>query len=808
MIRIGWFSPISSKTGIATYTAQVLEAMKAQFPPDELDVIVFHPPFEGDRVEMPYPTIALSDSLLGSEFAALFDVAVYHLGNNSLHHALIYAALMRHPGLVVLHDHVYQHYLTWESLQGDHVGPSYVTLVESAAQGSFRVIRASGVMQADKGAVSFVPWESEWAAQVPMGEVFANMGLGTVVHSDYARSALSGDWRTGEDILKLFMTRPDVKDPTPPLSGGGRICIGCCGHIGSTKGLDQLLNAFIKEPDLRQSFRIIIAGFGSDPTYLAMLRRHIAEARLDGVFELRIDPTDAEYHAVMAASDIFFNLRYPNTEGASLSLMEQLAYGRPVIAYRTGSFAEMPEDACYFLDAIGDDQALAVLLQDIAAKPGDVIRKGKAARACVMEKTPAEYARRFVAHVRQNLPAYHRRTALVAARQNDKLPEPGADRDWLDAYLVAYRQLQDFYADRLYLPRNFATMPDPDKGDFVLANLLGIAGDSDAVEQVGGALSALSTVALYDVLGKLLVIQSLLRNRDGLIKPHLKPIGLPVTDRRVWQLIQSFPPRAAISFGLSALNIPYTVDVLEDLTKSVKKSGFKIALRNYLFHAGQTRWGALEGTQLAAYFEGVSNEEVAALPAVTLGSDILAQARKVPNEPVLLLENFYALEDIGMWSNAKRSKVYAMVSDSSVLHGVSGQMALLPPGLEAGEKVRVSVKEVMTGRSVTTKIRFAAGDILGLWWTLDLPGFAGPLQISFEVDALYSPAECDLSADARNLGCLLGSIILSEGAPAPENPPAAAGTEEPDTVPADPDSLSADALEETGEDTADQVAEK
>lgn len=162
-LRIGWFTPIASQTGIATYSAQVLEEMCALTGKDAVEVVVFHPPFEGPRVDMPCPTVELSNSLLESDFWALFDVAVYHLGNNSKHHAPIYAALMRHPGIVVMHDHVYQHYLAGVSLQGDHVSSSYVALAQNADAGSFRVLKSSGVLQSDMGEVHFVPWESEWA---------------------------------------------------------------------------------------------------------------------------------------------------------------------------------------------------------------------------------------------------------------------------------------------------------------------------------------------------------------------------------------------------------------------------------------------------------------------------------------------------------------------------------------------------------------------------------------------------------------------------------------------------------------------
>ena len=45
------------------------------------------------------------------------------------------------------------------------------------------------------------------------------------------------------------------------------------------------------------------------------------------------------------AADVFVNLRHPVMEGSSASLMRQLAYGRPILCFDSGFFAELPEGA-------------------------------------------------------------------------------------------------------------------------------------------------------------------------------------------------------------------------------------------------------------------------------------------------------------------------------------------------------------------------------------------------------------------------------------------------------------------------------
>ena len=48
--------------------------------------------------------------------------------------------------------------------------------------------------------------------------------------------------------------------------------------------------------------------------------------------------------AYLSAADICVNLRFPVTEGASASVIEEMMFGKPVIVNDTGFFSELPDD--------------------------------------------------------------------------------------------------------------------------------------------------------------------------------------------------------------------------------------------------------------------------------------------------------------------------------------------------------------------------------------------------------------------------------------------------------------------------------
>src|SRR5580693_9108636 len=105
-LRIAYWSPLPPmRSGIADYSAELLPALQRLM---EVELIVP----EGWRP--PATTLAGLPAHSERDFAHLvasgrFDAVLYQLGNNRDYHADIYRALLRHPGVVVLHEYVLHH---------------------------------------------------------------------------------------------------------------------------------------------------------------------------------------------------------------------------------------------------------------------------------------------------------------------------------------------------------------------------------------------------------------------------------------------------------------------------------------------------------------------------------------------------------------------------------------------------------------------------------------------------------------------------------------------------------------------------
>src|SRR5262245_38671665 len=98
-MKVAYFSPLPpKKTGVATYSAHLVEALAPL-----VDLSLFDTgQADAPRADVPVVDIRRHPEVLGQ--LDRFDVCLYHLGNNPWFHLDIYKTLLRHPGVVVLHD--------------------------------------------------------------------------------------------------------------------------------------------------------------------------------------------------------------------------------------------------------------------------------------------------------------------------------------------------------------------------------------------------------------------------------------------------------------------------------------------------------------------------------------------------------------------------------------------------------------------------------------------------------------------------------------------------------------------------------
>ena len=185
-LRIGWLSPLTPASGIGTFSHAITSKLPTRVDGEEIDLTLLYPDHavlhHGSR-----RSIRIEDTDSFRNVLELFDLLVYNIGNNTEHHELIFRLLRTHPGIVVCHDYVYQHYLADRSMHNGRSFASFAALLMKFGDGDTGPYLARSRITSRLGKVRYSPWDSDASALQPMSEAILDLGSALVVHSRFAR---------------------------------------------------------------------------------------------------------------------------------------------------------------------------------------------------------------------------------------------------------------------------------------------------------------------------------------------------------------------------------------------------------------------------------------------------------------------------------------------------------------------------------------------------------------------------------------------------------------------------------------------
>lgn len=372
-MRLAYFSPLNPvQTGISDYSEELLPLLA---PYGQIDLFV-----DGYRPSNPdLAGFAVRDGRSFTRRAGRYDAILYHMGNSPAH-AYIYEALRRVPGVVVLHELVLHHLISWLSWdRGDARTYLHEFRFCYGAEGE-ALARRIILGQAH---VNFFDY--------PLSDRVIKAARGLIVHSDYVR----------QGVLKV---RPDAPVRVAPMGiplpeasaerravarqrlgiAPSRLVLGSFGHINPFKRIDAALRAFRV---LRQTYPdalYVLVGSISPNYDVRGLLRMLGLG--DSVRQIGYSDSETFYD-YMAAMDICLNLRYPTAGETSASVLRLMGAGLPVLVSRTGAFQDLPDDACVKIDLDETEREMIIeFLRLLAGKEELRQRIGANARRYVAER--------------------------------------------------------------------------------------------------------------------------------------------------------------------------------------------------------------------------------------------------------------------------------------------------------------------------------------------------------------------------------------------------------------------------------------
>lgn len=337
-MKVAWFTPFTTGSAIGRCSSLITRELSRL-----ADVHIWHQE-TGSPIVTSVPTVSFSSAEL-IDYCQLrsYDLHIYNLGNFLPFHREIFLASRAVPGITVLHDFVMHHFFAARHLEDLRDPESYVNLMrrhygEPGARAGCRAVQQGELL-----------WETAEVVRFPLFEEALDRSLGVIVHSRFleqkAVKAFAGP------VARLSLPYDSIS-PSPAHSRAqlqvpeNRLLAVTAGRAVPNKRIHSVLNVLARNRTLASRVFYAIVG-GQVPGYGDQIAAMVKAQGLGSVVRIVDSPPDDLFHSYLAHADVFVNLRYPSTEGASASLIEEMLCGRPVVVSDTGFFSEIP-DGCVF----------------------------------------------------------------------------------------------------------------------------------------------------------------------------------------------------------------------------------------------------------------------------------------------------------------------------------------------------------------------------------------------------------------------------------------------------------------------------
>ncbi len=354
-MKLAFFSPFNPiQSGISDYSEELLYALwKCRLDGHSLDIDLFvDKGYRPSNQEL----VARWNILSGHKFSRLasrYDAIIYQMGNSPAH-AYMYEALLKHPGVLVLHEFTLHHLRIWMALnRGKH--REYTSLMagkygEEGKEAARRVLLGQF---------------PEALFKYPLSDEVIGAARGVIVHSHY----MEGLVRAVRPEVPLGVVPMGIPLPGLIPKEEARaylrldpevFLITSVGHLNPYKRVSSTLRAFkTLLMEIPNSLYLLVGS--RSPNYDPARQIEMLELSHSVKTTGYVSSEDLRYY--LAASDVCVNLRWPTAGETSASLLRIMGAGTPVLVSRTGSFEELPDEAVGKID-VGDIEE-ELLIEDL-----------------------------------------------------------------------------------------------------------------------------------------------------------------------------------------------------------------------------------------------------------------------------------------------------------------------------------------------------------------------------------------------------------------------------------------------------------
>lgn len=352
--RLALVSPLPpARTGIATYSDALLPELCRHY---DVDVVT-----DQDAVESAW-ALANCDIVSVEEFERraninLYDRILYHIGNSEFH-SHVPELMVRHPGVLVLHDFFLSGLQNWRQTHSAGKDHFIDALVETHGYGALEHLASQG------GTAAI----ARYSANAPVVQSAA----GVIVHSASSAAQLERHFglTPGDEVRQIphigyraTVTREQARRALRLDRDAFLIC--SFGILAPEKKNDLVVRAF-ELAELVKEKHVHLVFVGSAPgEFGKALGEQISSLGARANVSITGYVDDATYNDYLAAADLAVQLRGGSRGETSGAVLEVMNYGVPLIVNAHGTMAEIDPEAVVMLPDQIEVQDLADALRGL-----------------------------------------------------------------------------------------------------------------------------------------------------------------------------------------------------------------------------------------------------------------------------------------------------------------------------------------------------------------------------------------------------------------------------------------------------------
>ena len=419
-MKVNLFSPLPPKrSDIARVTTNLLPLLA-----EKAEIVVWSSEPKWDPAPEAYATVRYYDANHPPwREISEADVTFYQMGNDPRYHYSIWRLSQQHPGIVILHDLMLQHFFSGLLFHGlGFSRRNYLELME-------RYHGANGRVLAESHLHGLLGTE-ELGQQCPLTGAATENALAVIVHSEAALHLVPREIPAA--FLPLCVGAPSPPERPAQKADSEVYRISLFGFLGPNRRLPALLRALASFAQ-RDRFRLDIYGTIEGAEKIQQL---ICRFGLSDRVTMHGFVRHEELDEALRRTDLVANLRNPSMGEASGSQLHLWQYALPSLVTQSAWYATLPENTVAFVRPEQETEDIQAHLAAFLKDPEKYRELGRNGCSHVARNHSMETYGQSLLEVAKRVPEFRSRwIARDLARRAASAMSAWCDSSTMDAFL-------------------------------------------------------------------------------------------------------------------------------------------------------------------------------------------------------------------------------------------------------------------------------------------------------------------------------------------------------------------------------------